>query len=60
MPLDPADYVTIPRLAEYYRGGRVVGWGDSIPPEFTPKAGKPRNRPQPDRRTAPRRSTQPT
>jgi hypothetical protein len=29
-------YVTIPRLAEYYRGGRVVGWGDAIPEAFQP------------------------
>jgi hypothetical protein len=27
-------YVTIPRLAEYYRGGRVVGWGKDVPEEF--------------------------
>jgi hypothetical protein len=33
-PNNPADYVTIPRLVEYYRGGRVVGWGDAIPEEF--------------------------
>jgi hypothetical protein len=33
--IDPADYVTIERLAEYYRGGPVVGWGKNVPEEFS-------------------------
>jgi hypothetical protein len=40
-PNDPADYVTIPRLVEYYRGGRVVGWGENVPPEFTVERKRP-------------------
>jgi hypothetical protein len=48
-------YVTIPRLAEYYRGGRVVGWGDAVPERFRVKADRPQNKPQPDPRIDPRR-----
>lgn len=44
-PNDPADYVTIPRMAEYYRGGRIVGWGEQIPAAFTPKADRPPRKP---------------
>lgn len=28
------DHVAIPRLEEYYRAGRVCGWGENVPPEF--------------------------